>query len=397
MNLLRRMSTLRLIAVFATVAAIVLVAGIAVARGKSGPKPPPRPLAQAIHNALAAKPVSGLSARITFTNHLFPSGSLGTGTGSALLNGATGRLWISNDGRFRLELQSDTGDTQIMGDGSSLRVYDASSNSEYLLPLSHSASADQADVSHHGGVPTVADIRKGLARLLQAANLTGAIPGDIAGRPVYSVRISPRHDGGLLGGVQLAWDAQHGVPLKIAIYSRGDSSPVLALTATDVRYGSVSSADLSVRPPSSTKITTVTLPSTVSQPRSSGDKHHPAVTGVAAVARRVPFHLTAPTSLVGLPRKLVRLVDAGGHTSAVLVYGQGLGAIVVLEQQRDSGGAHAAGPLAALPAVSINGASGRELATALGTLLRFDRGGVSYTLVGSVPALAAEAAARALS
>jgi outer membrane lipoprotein-sorting protein len=394
MNLLRRMSTLRLIAVCATVTAIALAAGIAVARGRSGPKPPPRPLAQAIHSALVAKPVSGLSARITFTNHLFPTGSLGTGSGSALLNGANGRLWISNDGRFRLELQSDTGDTQIMGDGNSLRVYDASSNSEYLLPLSHSASARGATASHHGGVPTVAEIRKGLARLVQAANLTGAVPGDIAGRPVYSVRISPRHDGGLLGGVQLAWDAQHGVPLKIAIYSRGDSSPVLALTATDVRFGSVSAADLSVRPPSSTKVTTVTLPSTASRPRG---RHGPAVTGVAAVARRVPFHLAAPASLVGLPRKLVRLVDAGGHTSAVLIYGQGLGAIVVLEQQHDSGSAGGGGPLAALPAVSINGASGRELATALGTLLRFDRGGVSYTLIGSVPAVAAEAAARALS
>ena len=37
-----------------------------------------------------------------------------------------------------------------------------------------------------------------------------------------------------------------------------------------------------------------------------------------------------------------------------------------------------------------------ELATALGTVLRFDRGGVRYTVIGSVPPAAAEAAARAL-
>ena len=34
--------------------------------------------------------------------------------------------------------------------------------------------------------------------------------------------------------------------------------------------------------------------------------------------------------------------------------------------------------------------------TALGTVVRFERGGVTYTVLGSVPAAAAEAAARGL-
>ena len=83
-------------------------------------------------------------------------------------------------------------------------------------------------------MPSIADIQRALDRLSGRRHLSGAIPGDIAGQPVYSVRVSPRHDGGLLGAVQLAWDAKHGVPLKLAVYSRGDSSPVLALTATDI-------------------------------------------------------------------------------------------------------------------------------------------------------------------
>ncbi len=46
--------------------------------------------------------------------------------------------------------------------------------------------------------------------------------------------------------------------------------------------------------------------------------------------------------------------------------------------------------------MSINGATGQELSTPLGTVLTFTRGGVSYTVLGSVPATAAELAARAL-
>jgi hypothetical protein len=49
-----------------------------------------------------------------------------------------------------------------------------------------------------------------------------------------------------------------------------------------------------------------------------------------------------------------------------------------------------------LPTVSIDGATGQELSTPLGTVLTFTRGGVSYTVLGSVPATAAELAARAL-
>ena len=53
--------------------------------------------------------------------------------------------------------------------------------------------------------------------------------------------------------------------------------------------------------------------------------------------------------------------------------------------------------LSHLPAVSIDGAAGHELATALGTIVRFQKGGVTSTVIGSVPPVAAEAAARAVS
>ena len=35
------------------------------------------------------------------------------------MSGASGRLWVTNDGRGRLELQSDAGDAQIVWNGDS--------------------------------------------------------------------------------------------------------------------------------------------------------------------------------------------------------------------------------------------------------------------------------------
>ena len=55
-----------------------------------------------------------------------------------------------------------------------------------------------------------------------------------------------------------------------------------------------------------------------------------------------------------------------------------------------------AGMLDALPSVSLDGVTAHELATQLGTVLGWDRGGVTYVLAGSIPTAAAESAARSL-
>jgi len=49
-----------------------------------------------------------------------------------------------------------------------------------------------------------------------------------------------------------------------------------------------------------------------------------------------------------------------------------------------------------LPTVSVNGVQGEELDTALGTMVRFQRNGVEYTVLGSAPPATVQTAARAL-
>lgn len=390
MSSLRRLSTRVLLLVVAALAVGALAAVVVVkASGGSGATPPPKPLAQAIQDALTAPKTQGITARIQFTNHLIASGSFG-GTSSPLLSGATGRLWATADGRLRLELQSDAGDAQVLSDGKTLTVYDASSNTVYkvALPAQTPDTASKATDTP----PTLAKIEEALTQLGSYADLSGATPDTIAGQAAYTLRLTPKHDGGLLGAVEVGWDAVQGVPLRAAIYAQGDSLPVLELAATDITYGRVSDADVNITPPAGAKVVDLSPPSSSSKPGDTGAK---PVTGAAAVAAAVPFTLQAPDTLVGLPLKEVRLIDSGGTPGAAVVYGQGLGAIVVLERKPDAKGGSPGG-LDQLPQVSINGATGHELPTALGTLIQFEKGGVAYTLVGSLPSAAAEAAARAL-
>jgi outer membrane lipoprotein-sorting protein len=398
MKYLRTVSTRRLLALIAGVVAVIAAGtAIAVAAAGSGPKPKPESLAKAVRGALAAPQVQGISARISFTNHLI--GATNLQGSDPILSGATGRLWLSNDGHMRLELQSDNGqDAQVLVSDRSFWIYDPSANTVYrgTLPASHGKQKSGAEK-----IPSIAQIQRQINDLVKHVNLSGAIPSDVAGQAAYTVRVSPRHDGGLLGSAELAWDAARGVPLKFAIFARGQSSPVIQLKATDISFGKVPASDFAVSPPSGAKVVTINLPAGAAAGHAA--KHgraHRDVSGAAAVAKKVPFTLTAPKTLVGLPRRSVSLMDSNGTPAALVTYGQNLGGIAVIEQAakpdaapQASTGDHQG---LSLPAVTIHGATGHELATALGTVLQFSRGGVDYTVVGSVPAAAAEAAARGL-
>ena len=394
MKVLRTISTRRLLALIAGfVSAIVAGAAIAVAAAGTGPVPPPKALPNAVHSALTAPAPSGITARISFTNHLIDSSSIQGA--DPILSGATGRLWLS-DGKVRLELQSDSGqDAQVVVSDGSFWIYDPASNTAYRGTL----PADGKRSSGSDNVPSMAQIQSDLTRLARSVNVSGAIPGDVAGHGAYSVRVAPRHDGGMLGAAQLAWDAARGVPLKFAIYARGQSSPVIELKATDISYGAVPASTFTASPPAGAQVQTVTLPTGDHSTKGSVHGRH-EVTGAAAVAKRLPFKLTAPDKLVGLPRRSVSLVSWGSTPAALVTYGMNLGGIAVIEQAAPAASSgHMQGGLGGglnLPTVSINGATGHELDTALGSVVTFTRNGVGYTVLGSVPASAADLAARAL-
>ena len=390
MRILRTLPTSRLIAL--AVVVVVVLAGGAVAvsahNGKAS-TPPPKPLAQAIHDALGSAEPAGITARISFTNNLFPSGALTGQTGSALMTGASGRLWANSTGG-RLELQSDSGDAQIVWNDTKVTVYDATSNTAYVADLPQE-SGSSGTTAH--AAPTLDQITTFLADLAKDWTVSDAVPSNVAGQDAYTVTISPSHDGGLLGSAELAWDATHGVPLKVAIYAQGSSSPVLALQATDISFASVPDSDIAISPPAGATI--VDLSSQAGSGTSGGSTTAP-VTGLAAVTAAAPFPVVAPDTLVGLPRQDIRLVGPADSQSVLVVYGQGLGAIVVVERKQDTTKAGQTGALDALPSVSLDGVTAHELATQLGTVLAWDQSGVSYILAGSVPTSAAESAARSL-
>ena len=403
---LRTASTRRLLGTLAgIVVAIAAGSAIAVAASSGGPVPKAKQLAEAIHEAMTATPVQGISADVHFTNNLIDTSEI---QGSdPLLTGGSGHIWVSNDGRMRLELYGDNGDPEIVVTPTSWWVYDPMMQTVYEGKLHAQQSTPKAHGSH--ALPSVAEIQADINRLAAHLSVSGAIPSDVGGQPAYTVKLSPVHNKGLVGQLQVAWDALRGVPLRFAVYRRGDSTPVLELAASGVSYGAIAPGTFDLSPPSGSHVVSIATPASAGAQSETGTgragKKPAEVTGVAAVASHLSFKLAAPSTLAGLQRASVSLLDSGRQHGALVMYGKSLGGVAVIEQPASpnstqklnlssGSGDHAQG--ITLPTVNVHGASGQELDTAIGTIVRFTAHGVSYTVIGSVPPSVADAAARGL-
>jgi outer membrane lipoprotein-sorting protein len=369
-NILRRLPLSRLL----LLCSIVLVLGgsltaLALALG-SGPTPPPKPLAQAVHDALSAPSVQGVSANVKLTDNLLEGADLaGGGSGgeagplsqSPLLSGASGRLWVSKDGRVRLELQAEKGDTQVLYDGHTLTVYDASTNTLYRLTPEDAkdgaggGSSGSARWQHE--IPSVAKIEEAIAKL-DHVDVSGATPANIAGQPAYTVRVTPKEGGSLIGGAELSWDAENGLPLRAAVYSSTSSSPVIELAASDVSFGPVPSSVFEFTPPSNAKVEEL-APSREAERGGRG-----GATGE------------------GQPTASTR--------------GSGIMTVHVLETKTKPGEKPPSLPEGLQKVKLDQTTTASELPTALGTVLGFERSGVRYLLVGAIAPSQIEAVARGL-
>jgi outer membrane lipoprotein-sorting protein len=379
--LLRRLPLSRLLLLCGLVVAIgISVTALAFALG-TGPTPPPKPLADAIHDALAGaggEPVQGISANIQLTDHLLEGANLTSGGGegsgagellsSPLVTGGSGRMWVAKDGRVRLELQSEKGDTQVLYEQHTISIYDAASNTlyRYTLPPHEGGAGGYSDLgtptppTADHEAPSVAKIEEAISHL-DHVNISGATPTDIAGQAAYTVRVSPKETGSLIGGGELSWDATNGVPLRAAIYSSTNSSPTIELAASSISYGPVAASVFEFTPPSNAKIEEIVLP-----------KHGGSYADSSTHSGEHP-HVTTD--------------------------GQGITSVAVLESRTKEGADAKQTSSAAedgLQKVKINGIEASELPTELGTLLSFERSGVGYFLAGAVSPAAVEAVAKGL-
>lgn len=369
----RRASTAQLVAVGVAVAAVFVAANVVAGLDTSGARPPqPATLQELTLRELGAQGPVGVTADFRYADSLVPATSLvpqasAGGSPLPLVTGASGRLWYQN-GRLRLEFQTSQGDTQLVVHGTHALMYDASDGTAFAATLPSIATLGRLRTGLAGAAQLLGRVRSTLT-------ISQPHPGVTAGRPSYRVRMAPVARTGLLAGVTLAVDADTGTPLRLDVYGRGQSAPLVEFALSNVHYGAVDPA-----------VFHLTLPFGM-QPVPVRFANTPALGATVGCS--------APAELAGLALASCREASRAGELPGkLLVYGRSFGSVVVLEQP--GGGDPGGGLWSLLPSVSVSGADGRELVTPLGSLVRFARGGVTYTVLGSMPRPVVEGVARGL-
>ncbi len=298
-----------------------------------------------------------------------------------LLSGrSTLRVWVDGPQRQRIQLLDRFAEVSLVHAGRDVWAYDTNleRGTHYVLPseaelrayAERRKAAGRGDgagtagaVPSPGGAPgdgLTAMTPQALAeRLLGQLDPTTAVtldpPQTVAGRAAYTLVVTPRTDRTLVERAVLAVDAGTGLPLRVQVYARGHSDPVLERGFSAVDLTRPDADRFRFRPPAGAQITT----RRVSPPASSATPAAPPAPGPA----------TRPT-LSG---------------DAVRVVGSGWTAVVELRRPADAGTTGGVADLLADPMVQqltrpVDG--GRALRTALFSVLLTADGRV---LVGAVP------------
>ncbi len=422
----------RTVALLAVGAVIAVALVVAVTAGAQGPSSLPSiTVSQLLQNvATKAHDTTAISGDVAWSNDLLGGTSLLSLGGNqtpaglaSLLTGGSGRVW-AQDGKVRLESQGQGGDFVAVGSGGTVWTWDSMTTTatQYTLPAASGAASSGAASGASPAPEASLDPAAAIEQLIQklAPNATLAVGGQdaVAGRQTYTLTLTPTSPITSIGSVAVAIDGQRWVPLRVQVFARGDSTPVMSAGFKTVSFGSISNSLFTFTPPSGAKV----VHKTVSAPQGAksmaglaggttgkGALPHKPLT-LAQARSQAPFLLTPSSTPTGLEFKgaFVTPTAAAGmapsgltagqrqalaalakHPTAVLRYGSGFGTVLVIESKvtaaQDAQLQQQLGQVSQIGKTTVNGVPATKLQTSLGSAVTFRQGDVRVVVVGLVP------------
>jgi outer membrane lipoprotein-sorting protein len=338
----------RSVSIFAVAAAtgLLVVAGATIGRADPTPSLPPVSAERLLGSTLEAlsQPFS-ISGDVRTTVDLgLPELPVGMGVATpgplsavASLTGTQRfKVWHSPEG-VRVAHITDLGEQTVVANHTDAWLWDSS-----MMSAQHVVYADvkeamasgavgawDAEVNPPGEAERIGDPTEIAGRALAAvapyADVSVGGTTRVAGRPAYTLSLTPSSSLTLIGRITVAIDAQTRLPLQLRVLAEGATEPSIASTFTSVSYDEIDASMFAFTPPEGTSVSTPGLP-TEAHAGADGVDGDPKTTPTtrtfgSGFDTRVAIRLDQPLPLAAEaflpyagPLGSVMTADVGGHT-----------------------------------------------------------------------------------
>lgn len=191
------------------------------------------------------------------------AGGSGAESGAAavmsLLSGSTtARIWYTDETTFRVALQDELTESDLIRDGSDVWFWNSEANAVSHLDATDLAAQhpDPSDLPAPAHSPSeLADLALGAVGATTDVDVDGT--ATVAGRSAYELVVRPQVEGSLIGSVRLAVDSELSVPLRVQVYGTDGGEPAIEVGFTSVSFDEPDRSVYEFTPPEGATVTEV--------------------------------------------------------------------------------------------------------------------------------------------
>jgi outer membrane lipoprotein-sorting protein len=248
-----------------TVTAVV-IAALQIPAAQASPDLPARTPAQLLASLSSDGKVPPLTGTVVETASLglpqLPTTDTNPTSLTSLLTGNhTVKVFYQDSSHYRLEIPQPSAETDIIGDGSKVWLWESASNSvtEFVAPAGKGKPAQPT--------PTVTQTpltpQQAANQVLSAVGKTTLVSMQanvmVAGESAYQLVLAPKDSNSLVGKIVIAVDSHYGIPLRVQLYAKGASSPAFQVGYTALQFVTPASSNFSFTPPHGASVTVENL------------------------------------------------------------------------------------------------------------------------------------------
>ncbi|GAB3578674.1 outer membrane lipoprotein carrier protein LolA [Leifsonia lichenia] len=328
----------------AAVVPVAIAAGAIVAPLAAGAADLPSKTPDEVLSLVAASDVKAFSGTVEQSSELGlpsipstgPGSSAGSGSGTGdaasiieLLTGDhTAKVYVDGPAKQRVQVLDQLAERDVIRNGSDVWLYTSTGKKVTHVTLPDRSAVKSPDNRQPdpdattGAATTPSQLaQRFLTAVDPSTSVTLGDPVKVAGRDAYDLVLTPKTDATLVGSVSIAVDGTTGIPLRVQVDARGQSTPAFEVGFSDFSTATPSASVFAFTPPAGATVTEQSTSGVGEKKAQAGTRQKPTVTGsgwdaiVSVPAGSVPADLTSSP----LFAQLTTAVDGGRAFSTTLV------------------------------------------------------------------------------